>query len=443
MAENVHFLTLGCDKNRVDGEVMIGLLMEAGFVITPHPDDAEVIIVNTCGFIQDAVRESIDTVLELAEYKKTGVCRALIIAGCMAERYRDEIIKEIPEADAVIGVSDYLTCAPVVHKLMGGESTPAEADETALTRCRLAGRHAYGSPHIAYVKIAEGCDNRCTYCTIPSIRGGYNSRKFDIITDECRQLAESGARELILVAQDTARYGTDLYGKPLLHELIYEITQIPDIIWIRLMYAYPEHITPDLIRALSLPKVTPYIDMPIQHAHDGVLKRMGRKSTQSELRDLIKGLRAALPDIAIRTTILTGFPGETDEAFEDLCRFIQEIQFDRLGVFGYSREDGTPAARMKNQIKPEEIQARRDKLMRLQREIHQEKQRLTIGKTIPVMVDGVTADGKHTGRSPWDAPDVDTAVTFNGTGEIDCGQLVHLLITGANEYDLTGTIKGK
>jgi ribosomal protein S12 methylthiotransferase len=436
----VFFITLGCDKNRVDGEVMTGTLSEAGFILTPNAKEADAIIVNTCGFIRDAVQESIETILELAEHKKTSRCRVLVVAGCMAQRYRDEILKEITEADAVIGVTDYLTCVQVVHKLLE-QSTAAPGillTEADIIRCRIAGRSANNNPHTAYVKIAEGCDNRCTYCTIPSIRGVYISRPFDDIADECRRLAETGAKELILVAQDTARYGTDVYGKPRLHELLREITRIPGLTWVRLMYANPEHITPELLQALALPKMAPYLDMPVQHSQNDVLKRMGRKSTRAGLIRLIKEIRAAVPGIAIRTTILTGFPGETEEAFNELCEFLKEIKFERLGVFGYSPEDGTPAARMKELIKPDEIQARRDKLMRLQQEIHIVKQKNLIGEMIDVMTDTVNEDGSYTGRSPWDAPEVDCVVTFTAMAGIVPGQLVRVLVTQADEYDLCG-----
>jgi ribosomal protein S12 methylthiotransferase len=427
--KKIYLITLGCDKNRVDGEVMLGLLSKEGFEITATPSEADAIIVNTCGFIQDAVRESIETVLELAAHKQNK-CRVLIIAGCMAERYKDEVLKEIPEADALIGVADYLTCGQVARTLLG-ETDTVEKKPPDLTACRLLGHSFYGMNHIAYVKIAEGCDNGCTYCTIPSIRGRYVRRSKREIINECRLLAGQGARELILVAQDTAKH-------PDLPEIIGEISAIDEVRWVRLMYAHPEHITPELIQALTLKKVTPYIDMPIQHINDDVLKRMGRRIKKAEIIKLIQILRETVPGIALRTTIMTGFPGETEAAFDELCVFLREVGFERLGVFGYSREEGTPAARMKNQVKPDEIAARRDKLMLIQQEIHTKKQQALTGQVLDVMADRANPGGTFVGRTTSDAPDVDGEVTVSGTAA--AGTLTRVLITGADEYDLQGKL---
>jgi ribosomal protein S12 methylthiotransferase len=429
MPDRVHFLTLGCDKNRVDGEVMVGALLQAGFVIEPDPSQADAVVVNTCGFIRDAVQESVDAVLHLAEYKKTGQCKALIIAGCMAQRYKDEIAKEFPEADAIIGVPEYDTCARVLQGLLKQAQAPAPADDEARLQCRLMGHKAYGQPHIAYVKIAEGCDNRCTYCTIPSIRGGYVSRSFDSVLRECRRLVKNGAKELILVAQDTAKY-------PSLHLLLGEIAQIKGLTWVRLMYAHPEHITPALIQALALPKVARYLDMPVQHAADPILKRMGRKITQEKLYALIRDLRRQVPGIALRTTLLTGFPGETQADFDALCQFVQTVRFERLGVFGYSRERGTPAARMRHQINEDEIQARRDTLMRLQQQIHKEKQAALVGTAMDIMIDHIDENGVCIGRSQHDAPEVDTVATLKADRKPQPGQILPVVVTATDEYDL-------
>jgi ribosomal protein S12 methylthiotransferase len=462
---NVVFLvTLGCEKNRVDGEAMGGLLRAAGYELADTAADADIIVVNTCGFIKKAVKESIETILELAEYKRTGRCKALLVTGCMAERYREEILTEIPEADAVLGVAEYGQIAEKIKNIPETDTfNPAEISGNNDSEAFYAKRLLLPVSHIMPVKIAEGCDNRCTYCTIPSIRGPYRSRTTEGILAECAQLAERGAREIVLVAQDTALYGTDLYGKPCLPELLKEIAQIEKLAWVRVMYAYPEHITPEIIEALAaLKKVCRYLDMPTQHSHDAVLKRMGRRGGAKKLRETVQALRAQIPDIVLRTTLITGFPGETDEEFDDLYSFIRETRFDRLGVFKYSREDGTPAAKMKGQVKAAVKNERYKKLMILQQGIHLEKQKELIGKTIPVMVDaviegnlsaGVENGGafpkggaeyggvfEYEGRSYRDAYDVDSVVLFTSERPLSPGEIVNVKVIASDGYDIKGNV---
>ena len=431
---SIYLTSLGCDKNRVDGEVMIGTLRTAGFDVIHDPAGAKAIIVNTCGFIREAVEESIDLVLELSEHKSSGKCQALIIVGCMAERYRDEIAESIPEADLIIGVGEYENIANVVANLIG--SPEAASSDTKLAR--LAARSDDVTPHIAYIKIAEGCDNHCTYCTIPSIRGSYKSRKMEDILEESRQLVAAGARELVLVAQDTSLYGTDIYGRKKLPELLRRLAKESGATWIRLMYAYPEHITPELISAIAeLPQVCKYIDMPIQHSQNQILKSMGRESTNEKLQHLIKTLRAEIPDIAIRTTLIVGFPGESNYIFEKMHRFVNKIKFDRLGVFPYSQEEGTPAAAMPEQLSEKVKLKRYDLIMRLQQQINFEAQQEHVGKILPVMVDSQT-DGVYIGRTQWDAYEVDTVVNFSSEEELVRGEIYPVKILGRDQYDLRG-----
>jgi len=413
---------------------MIGTLRTAGFDVIHDPAGAKAIIVNTCGFIREAVEESIDLVLELSEHKSSGKCQALIIVGCMAERYRDEIAESIPEADLIIGVGEYENIANVVANLIG--SPEAASSDTKLAR--LAARSDDVTPHIAYIKIAEGCDNHCTYCTIPSIRGSYKSRKMEDILEESRQLVAAGARELVLVAQDTSLYGTDIYGRKKLPELLRRLAKESGATWIRLMYAYPEHITPELISAIAeLPQVCKYIDMPIQHSQNQILKSMGRESTNEKLQHLIKTLRAEIPDIAIRTTLIVGFPGESNYIFEKMHRFVNKIKFDRLGVFPYSQEEGTPAAAMPEQLSEKVKLKRYDLIMRLQQQINFEAQQEHVGKILPVMVDSQT-DGVYIGRTQWDAYEVDTVVNFSSEEELVRGEIYPVKILGRDQYDLRG-----
>ena len=430
----VYLVSLGCDKNRVDGEVMIGNLRRAGYEVINEPAQAGCIIVNTCGFISDAVKESIDLVLELAAYKEEGKCRGLIIVGCMSERYRDEIQASIPEADAILGVKEYDTIGAVVESLVGA---PTHKPENGLLGnpylSRLAARHDDVAPHVAYVKISEGCDNHCTYCTIPSIRGTYTARDMDNILEECTLLVGAGVREIVLVAQDTALYA----GLP---ELLRKIAALGDI-WIRLMYAYPEHITAELIQTMAeLPQVCKYIDMPIQHSEDSVLSRMGRQgSSRNMLVKVIEDLRSAMPDIAIRTTVMVGFPGETAADFKGLYSFVEKMQFARLGVFPYSREDGTPAATMPKQVGAETKTNRMKKIMELQQKIHFAKQESMVGKVVPVIIDA-EQNGVFTARTVQDAYEVDAVVYVESNKPLKTGQICQVKITEAEEYDLRGVV---
>ena len=433
---NIYLVSLGCDKNRVDGEVMIGTLRNAGYAVVHDPAAAKAIIINTCGFIRDAVQESIDLILELSEHKTDGECQALIIVGCMAQRYRAEIKKSIPEADVIVGVGEYEGIADVVAGLIG----PGDNETQSAELSRLAARCDDITPHIAYVKIAEGCDNCCTYCTIPSIRGAYKSRAMEDIVSECKQLVAAGARELVLVAQDTALYGTDIYGEKKLTALMREIAQTSGATWIRLMYAYPEHITDELIDTMAeLPQICKYIDMPIQHSEDAILQPMGRKGSNQALIQLIERLRRRMPGIVIRTTLIVGFPGESTSIFARMHRFVKQIQFGRLGVFPYSQEEGTPAAKMANQLSDSVKLKRVEHMMYTQQQIHFEKQAQYVGRTLPVMLDFRNEDGEYIGRTQWDAYEVDTIVTFSSEDDtLIQGEIYPVRILGAQQYDLRG-----
>ena len=425
----VYLHSLGCDKNLVDSEIILGLMYESGYKPAREPALADVIVVNTCGFIQDAVEEGINTILELAAFKEEGRCAKLIVTGCMAQRYRKEIEKEIPEVDLILGANDF-------PKIVGSENDILD-DE-------LYAKRANTIPlHVAYIKISEGCDNHCTYCTIPSIRGPYRSRKMESIVQECNRLVQNGTKELVLVAQDTAKYGTDIYGRPVLHELMEEIAKIEGDIWIRLMYAYPEHIYPPLIDTIAgNDKICNYIDMPIQHSHNSVIARMGRKSTCEGLKKLIRQLKEK--DIAIRTTLITGFPGETEEEFNHMREFLKEMAFSHVGVFAYSREDGTPAAKMKPQIEASVKTARQEKLMTLQAEIAEENNQVFLGQILKVMVDGIVGEEEdktiYGGRSRKDAYEIDGAVFFSSAAEWMSGDFVHVKILKAKGYDLYGEL---
>ena len=458
---SLYLLTLGCDKNRVDGEVMLGRLVATGaFSPITDPGLADVIIVNTCGFIREATQESINAILEMAAYKSDAKapCRALIVTGCMSERYREETKADIPEADAVLGVKDTDTIAEVVAEILGIEISVMPKDSNL---SRASSSPYIHNRHIAHIKISDGCNNACAYCTIPSIRGPYKSRPIEDILTECQLMLDASARELVLVAQDTALYGVDLYGEPRLHELLHAIAKLPQQPWIRLMYAYPEHITREIIQAMAdLPNVCKYIDMPIQHSETEVLKRMGRKSTRESLLALISNLRESIPGIALRTTLMVGFPGETVENFRGLYNFAKEVKFDRLGVFPYSREEGTKAATMPKQVKEPVKHTRRDRLMRLQQRIHYEKQQAKIGCIMDVIIDEVSdahnipasgnfnneqyvkvnSDKIYIGRTEHDAYEVDAVVRFTApdNSQLKPGDIVKVTITEADEYDLQG-----
>ena len=443
----VYVVSLGCDKNRVDGEVMIGSLRNAGYEVIDSPEQALVIVVNTCGFIKDAVQESIDLILELAEYKNTHVCEFLFVVGCMAERYKEEIKRDIPEIDDVMGVGEYEKIAALVSARQGlpiGPQAVASTEDIYSygnnnQNPRSAARTDAIRPHIAYVKIAEGCNTNCTYCTIPSIRGPYKSRPIEEVVAECKLLVESGTRELILVAQDTALYGQDIYGKKKLPELLFEIS-LTGTKWIRLMYVYPEHITPRLISAIAeIDSVCKYIDMPLQHSEDRILKSMGRVFGKYELTSLIRVMRDCIPGLAIRTTLMVGFPGETDRDFINLCDFVEQIRFDRMGVFPYSQEDGTPAASMKSQVKESVKKTRYRKIMQLQQKIHFEKQESLVGQVIEVIIDDFIADeGYYIGRPYSDSPETDSVICFSSESPLGVGNFCKVMITESDNYDLRG-----
>jgi len=433
---NIYFLNLGCDKNLTDGEAMLGILKRSGHEIVSSPEAADAIAVNTCGFIKDAVKEGIENLLSLAEYKRSGNCRVLVAAGCMAERYREEILKEIPEVDAVIGARGFGRIAEAVCGGLASYFTDAAPDSSL-----HIGRMLTAPTHTASLKIADGCDNLCAYCTIPKIRGAYYSRPIEDIVAEAGRLAAHGVKELALVAQDAANYGADLYGSRRLPELLRELNGINEIIWIRLMYMHPEHITDEIIfAARSCVKVCAYMDVPMQHGSTEVLRRMGRANcTEESLRELVKKLRREIPGVALRTTMMAGFPGETEREFEDLLEFCADMRFERMGVFAYSKEGGTPAAKMKPQIAQSVKRERYKKLMRMQQKISAEILSSSVGKTETVMVDGRdAATGTYAARRGKDAFEIDGSVHFDSDREILSGELVKVTITGSNEYDLIG-----
>ena len=435
----IMFVSLGCDKNLVDTENMLGILKDKGFEFTDDEMQADVIAVNTCCFIHDAKQESINTILEMAEHKKDAVCKALIVTGCLAHRYKDEITKEIPEVDALIGTSSYDKIAEVVLSVLEGKGYSCVEDTDRLPVVKNHRIMTTGG-YYEYLKIAEGCDKHCTYCIIPAVRGNFRSFEMEYLLEQARYLADNGTKELILVAQETTVYGTDIYGKKALPELLRKLCRIDGLEWIRILYCYPEEITDELIQVIKEePKICKYLDMPIQHSSDNILKRMGRRTTRQELVDVITKLRNNIPDIALRTTLITGFPGETEEDIDDLLDFVDTMEFDRLGVFTYSPEEGTPAASMTDQI-PENIkEERRNRIMELQQEVSLDKSADMVGKVIPVMVEGkITDDDAYVGRSYKDAPNVDGYVFINTNAQLMSGQIVNVSITGSMEYDLIG-----
>lgn len=439
--KKILFISLGCDKNLVDSEVMLGILADRGFEMTDTEDDADIIIINTCCFINDAKEESINTILEMAEYKKTGPCKALIVTGCLAQRYKQEIVDEIPEVDAVIGTSKYDEIFDAVDQALKG-SHFLDVDDLNRLPSVPGKRILTTGGHYAHLKIAEGCDKHCTYCIIPKIRGNYRSVPMEQLLAEAASLAEQGVKELILVAQETTLYGVDLYGKKSLHILLQELAKIKGIRWIRILYCYPEEIYPELIETIkNEKKVCHYLDMPIQHASDAILKRMGRRTTKAQLKETVSLLRKEIPDIVLRTTLIAGFPGETQEQHEELMEFVDEMEFERLGVFAYSPEENTPAASMPDQI-PEEIkEERRDAILELQQEIAFDKAADMVGRTLYAMIEGKVADEPaYVARTYADSPDIDGYVFVN-TGEmLMSGDFVKVKITGSAEYDLIGEL---
>ena len=437
----VIFISLGCDKNLVDSEFMLGKLTQHKFTVTDDETQADVIVVNTCCFIHDAKEESIQSILDMAQYRTSGSCKALIVCGCLAERYRDEILKEIPEVDAVLGTNSTEQICDAIEKVLLGDKYEAYEPLTGI-ETHEAKRSVSTGGHYAHLKIAEGCSKHCTYCIIPSIRGDFRSVPMEELLNQARDLAEAGVKELILVAQETTLYGIDLYGKKSLHILLNELNKIPGIYWIRLMYCYPEEIYDELIEAIrDNEKVCHYIDMPIQHINSDILKRMGRKTNREMLEDKIAALRASIPDIAIRTTLICGFPGETPEQHEELMEFLNETEFDRLGAFTYSPEENTPAATLDNQVEESVKEDWQADVMELQEEIILDKNETMIGQEILVMIEGKVADeNAYVGRSYRDAPDIDGLVFVNTDEELVSGDFAKVRITGAYEYDLIGEL---
>ena len=447
------FVSLGCDKNLVDSEEMLGDLTQAGYEITDNEEEAEAAVINTCCFINDAKKESIESILELARRRTDGQLRALIVTGCLAQRYSEDILREIPEVDAVIGTTAQDTLLQTLEEVLGREGTGGTGQaekEGALVRLKdlrrlprtdakrvLTTANGYG-----YLRIAEGCNKHCTYCVIPSIRGSYRSIPMESVLGTAEQLAAQGVRELILVAQETTLYGTDLYGRKMLPELLRKLAQIEQIRWIRLLYCYPEEITPELVQTMKEePKVLHYIDMPIQHASDSILKRMGRLTDRKELEEIVSLLRKEIPDICIRTTLITGFPGEVEKDHKTLLSFVRRMKFERLGVFAYSREEGTPAAKMPAQIPAPVKKKRRKELMLLQQEIAFRKARRMKGRTVEVIVEGrIVGEDVYTARTYMDAPGVDGTLFIETRRELMSGDFVNVKITGSDEYDLIGVI---
>lgn len=435
------FISLGCDKNLADSEEMLGLLTAGGHEITDDETQADAIVINTCCFIKDAKEESVETILEMAEYKKTGSCHALIVTGCMAQRYQKEIIEEVPEVDAVLGTTSYGDIVKALEEAVAGNHFEEFRDidylpDTGSKRVLTTGGH------FGYLKIAEGCDKHCTYCIIPKLRGKFRSVPMERLIAQAEDMAEQGVKELILVAQETTVYGKDLYGKKSLHILLKKLCEIRGIRWIRILYCYPEEIYDELIETIrDEKKICHYLDIPIQHASERILKRMGRRTSKQELIDIVGKLRKEIPDIVLRTTLITGFPGETEEDHEELKEFVDEMEFDRLGVFTYSPEENTPAAEMADQVPEEVKEERRDELMELQQEISYDRGQDRIGQELLVMIEGKVADeSAYIGRTYGDAPKVDGYI-FVQTGELlMTGDFAKVRVTGALEYDLIGVL---
>ena len=436
------FVSLGCDKNLVDTENMLGILKNKGFEFTDDEWEADIIAINTCCFIGDAKQESINTILEMAEHKKDARCKVLVVAGCLAHRYQDEIIKEIPEVDAFVGTSSYDKIADMINSVLEEKGISNFVEDANRMPMVEADRIVTTPGYYEYLKIAEGCDKHCTYCVIPKVRGSFRGFPIEYLVNQTKKLVEGGVKEIILVAQETTLYGVDLYGKKSLPKLLHNLGLIEGLEWIRILYCYPEEINDELIEAIkNEPKVCHYLDMPIQHASDNILKRMGRRTSKQELTDIVAKLRREIPDIALRTTLITGFPGETDVDHEEVMQFIDECEFDRLGVFTYSREEDTVAAQMPDQIDEEIKEKYRDELMQLQQEISADRSAAMIGRIVRVMIEGfIPEDNTYVGRSYKDAPNVDGLVFVECDRELMSGDFIDVKITGSTEYDLIGTI---
>ena len=435
------FISLGCDKNLVDSEEMLGLLNSRGYTFTDDETEADVIIINTCCFINDAKEESVQTILEMAEYKKTGKCKALIVTGCMAQRYKQEILDEVSEVDQVLGTTAYEKIVEAVDEALAGSRGVEEKPLSYLPQTD-AKRMVTTGGHYAYLKIAEGCNKCCTYCIIPKLRGRYRSVPMERLIEQAKELAAQGVKELILVAQETTVYGVDLYGKKSLHLLLEQLCQISGLRWIRILYCYPEEIYEDLIQTMKREeKICHYLDLPIQHASDAVLRRMGRRTTRADLEQIVTHLREEIPDIVLRTTLIAGFPGETEEQHQEVMEFIDEMEFDRLGVFTYSQEEDTPAASMPDQIDEETKLNWQEELMELQQEIAFDRAEERTGSVVTAMIEGKVADEDAlVARTYGDAPNVDGLLFVQTTEELNSGDFVRVRITGAVEYDLIGEL---
>ncbi|MBQ9298074.1 MAG: 30S ribosomal protein S12 methylthiotransferase RimO [Clostridia bacterium] len=431
----IGFVSLGCSKNLVDTEMMIGLAQKNNLEIVNNEKEAEIIVVNTCGFIESAKQEAINTILEMAEYKVTGNCKYLIATGCLVQRYKEELIKSIPEVDLFISVDEYNNFGDILGKLINSK----------IQRCSLEyeDRYITTGNATAYLKIAEGCSNRCTYCAIPYIRGPYVSRKMEDILEEAKRLNDMGIKEVIVIAQDTTKYGEDIYGKKMLPELLEKLSEFPNFKWIRFLYAYPESMTDELIQVVkNNPKICKYFDLPIQHASNSILKLMNRRTTIERIDELLGKIRKEIPDAILRTSLIVGFPGETEEDFESLYKFVEKTKFDKLGVFEYSKEDGTPAAKLKGQVSAKIKNLRWNKIMELQQKISEEKLKENIGKEYEVLVEKVT--NKYIiGRTKKDVPDMDGLIYIKNTEQVNIGEFITCTVTSVKEYDLIGMIKNK
>ncbi len=441
MAYKVGMVSLGCSKNQVDAEIMLALIQENGFELCADAEQCDVVIINTCGFIEDAKKESIETILEFCQMKAEGKIKVVVVTGCLAERYQQEVALEIPEADVVLGIGCNGEIVKAIKQALAGERVVSFADKALMP---LSGNRVLANaPFFAYVKLADGCNNRCAFCAIPLIRGDFRSRPMEDVLDEVKRLAAQGVKEVNVVAQDTTRYGDDLYGRLVLPELLREICKIDGIRWVRILYCYPDRITDELLEVMAQEeKIVKYVDVPIQHANGEVLRAMNRKGNAESLKALLQKIRDKVPGVVLRTTMIVGFPGETEEQFEELCNFIHEVKFERLGCFTYSREEDTPAAEMADQIDPEVMQRRAEVLMTEQLSIAEEINKTFVGKTFTVMVEDMDEEsGLYYGRSYMDAPDIDTKVYFSSEEDLCPGDFVEVVVENFIEYDLVGRIK--
>ena len=432
--------SLGCSKNLMDAEIMTGILKEKGYEFVEEFAEADIIIVNTCGFIRDAKQESIDTIVELSQLKEFGKLKYLIVTGCLAQRYADELLEEIPEIDAIVGTGNFMNISEIIDRLES-EKNVTEIGNIEFAFDETLPRYVSTPEHMAYLKIGEGCSNHCTYCIIPKLRGKYRSRKIEDIVEEAKTLAAEGVKELVVIAQDTTRYGEDLYGEAKLAELLEELAGIEGIKWIRIMYSYPESITEKLIDVIAAhDNICSYFDMPIQHASNRVLKRMNRRTSKEDIRNKVEMIRSKIPDAVIRTTVIVGFPGETEEDLEELIEFMKEIKFDRLGAFAYSREEDTPADRMDGHMDEEIKEERRDRVMMVQQAISEEINQKREDKVFEVLIEEEAEEGVYVGRTQGDAEEIDSVVYVNSDEELEIGSFVNVYITEAMEYDLIGDV---